>query len=104
MTLEERLLEAAQRGLTHLSMHPVPSEDNKTIYWRCSATPSTGHRYVAAIELDPVSAMTKALSELPKAPRRTVPKSKDEITAAVTEPTPTDDPAPSLGDFAQWKL
>jgi hypothetical protein len=49
MTLEDLLREAAAKGLTHLSLHPVHSGDNKTVYWRATATPSTMHKYVHAM-------------------------------------------------------
>lgn len=83
MTLEEALLAAAAKGLTYLSLHPVHSEDNKTVYWRCSATPSTMHKYVSTQALNPVDAMLEVLKVLPKAPSRSKP-----VTAAVNPSHP----------------
>jgi hypothetical protein len=89
MALEDLLREAAARGLTHLSLHPVHSEDNKTVYWRCSATPSTMHKYVSTTTLDPVESVTAVLKAMPKAPKR----SAKELTVAVKEPPPAQNPA-----------
>lgn len=80
MTLEEALLAAATKGLTHLSLHPVFSEDRKTTYWRAVATPSTMHKYVSTQALNPVEAVLEVLKALPKAPARTKP-----VTAAVSD-------------------
>lgn len=80
MTLEEQLLAAANAGLTHLSLHPVFSEDRKTTYWRATATPSTMHKYVSTQSLSPVEAVSEVLKALPKAPARTKP-----VTAAVSD-------------------
>lgn len=88
MALEDLLRDAAKRGITHLSLHPTPSEDGKTIYWRAQATPSTGHKYVSCADLDPVVALAGVLHGLPKAPART-PSTKSAampITAAVIDP------------------
>lgn len=103
MTLEDLLREAAAKGLTHLSLHPVPSDDGKTTYWRASATPSTQHKYVQAATLDPAEAVRVVLEALPRAPRRATPKSKfdkenpplsemaqREVTAAVNPGDPVD--------------
>jgi len=70
MALEDLLREAAAKGLTHLSLHPVHSEDTKTVYWRCTATPSTMHKYVHVTTLDPVEAVEQAIKALPRAGRR----------------------------------
>lgn len=100
MTLEDLLREAAAKGLTHLSLHPVPSEDGKSTYWRASATPSTQHKYVQAATHDPAEAVRIVLEALPRAPRRSAPKprfdkenpplsemaQRDAVTAAVKEP------------------
>jgi hypothetical protein len=72
--LETLLADAAKRGLTHLSLHPVPSADNKTVYWCARATPSTGHHYVSAERLDPCEALAQALHDLPRAPKRAAKK------------------------------
>lgn len=88
MTLEEKLHEAAKRGLTHLALYPVPSVDQKTIYWTATAAPSTQHHYVRSTQLDPVAALHQVLDELPKAKNRA--KKSDAITAAVTEPQQED--------------
>lgn len=96
MTLEEALLAAANKGLTHLSLHPVFSEDRKTTYWRATATPSTMHKYVSTQGLNPVEAVLEVLKALPKAPTRHAPNpnpnlrgSGDLVTAAV-KPQPVD--------------
>lgn len=75
MTLEEALRDAARKGITHLTLYPVPSADNKTTYWCARATPSTGHSYVQTNSLDPVEAVIEVLKALPGAKRR--------VTAAV---------------------
>ena len=71
MNLEQALREAAIRGLTHVTLYPVQSEDGKTTYWYARATPSTGHSYVQTQGVDPVDVMTKVLEALPRAPKRT---------------------------------
>lgn len=91
MGLEEIIREAAKKGLTHLSLHPVHSEDNKTVYWRCTATPSTMHKYVHVTELDPVAAISAVLKAMPKAASRAkpaagAPEPKREVTATVNDP------------------
>lgn len=87
MTLEEQLLAAANAGLTHLSLHPVFSEDRKKTYWRATATPSTMHKYVSTQALNPVEAVAEVLKALPKAPKRAA-----KVTAAVTHPMDLDPP------------
>jgi hypothetical protein len=69
-------------GLTHLSLHPVHSVDGKTVYWRCTATPSTMHKYVHVTTNDPVEAVSQVLKAMPKAPKRKA------VTATVTDPEP----------------
>lgn len=91
MTLEEALLAAANRGLTHLSLHPVFSEDRKTTYWRATATPSTMHKYVSTQSLDPAEAILEVLKALPKAPAR------GKVTAAVNHPMDLDQRAEDQG-------
>jgi hypothetical protein len=81
-TLEEALKLAAERGLTHLTLYPVPSADNKITYWHAKATPSTGHNYVQITTTDPVDAVVQVLQALPRAPKRAAAK----ITATVNEP------------------
>jgi hypothetical protein len=71
MALEEALLEAASKGLTHLTLYPVASNDGKTIYWHARATPSTGHSYVQTATLDPVESLAQVLQALPRASKRT---------------------------------
>lgn len=90
MALEDLIREAAAKGLTHLSLHPVHSEDRKTTYWRCTATPSTMHKYVHVTTTDPVEAILTVLASLPKAGRRKVPTmgktpATEEFTAAVSD-------------------
>ncbi len=75
-TLEEALKLACQKGMTHLTLYPVPSADNKTTYWNARATPSTGHSYVQIATLDPVDAVLQVLKALPSAKKR--------VTAKVT--------------------
>jgi hypothetical protein len=70
VTLEELIRQACDKGITHLSLAPTPSEDGKKVYWRAQATPSTAHKYIAVNHTDPVEAMTQVLANLPKAPRR----------------------------------
>jgi len=76
-TLEDLLMQAADKGLTHLSLWPVPSQDGKKVYWRAQATPSTGHSYITTTSKLPHDAMAAVLLALPKAPKR-------KVTAAVT--------------------
>jgi hypothetical protein len=80
--LEDLIREATKRGLTHLSLHPVHSEDNKTVYWRCTATPSTMHKYVHVTTNDPVEAIEQVLKALPKAPARKDPEPKLVLSLA----------------------
>lgn len=93
MTLEEQLLAAANAGLTHLSLHPVFSEDRRTTYWRATATPSTMHKYVSTQSLSPVEAVSEVLKALPKAPKRAA----KDVTAAVTHPMDLDRAAEEQG-------
>lgn len=96
-TLDEALKLACQKGMTHLTIYPIPSADNKTIYWCARATPSTGHSYVQVATLDPVEAVMEVLKALPSAKRRAA-ISKDRgstyearhtpVTAPVTETPP----------------
>ena len=91
MKLEEALREAAAKGLTHLTIWPVHSEDRKKIYWYARATPSSAHSYVQTCAIDPAEALLQVLKALPKA-------RKTRLTAAVIEPTP-DLEVPGLGDY-----
>lgn len=105
MTLEELIREAAARGLTHMTLYPVASEDRKATYWRASATPSTGHKYIATTSRDPVEAMAEVLKALPKAPKRSPPKRGDaqlDVTATVTEPINMDESAERLEEIDKW--
>jgi hypothetical protein len=100
MSIDEALREAAAKGLTHLSLWPVPSADGKTTYWNARATPSTGHQYVSAARVDPAEAVNDVLVNLPKAKKR--------VTAAVTEPSDLSGLPPGkdgldLLDPEQWK-
>jgi len=70
VTLEELLKEACTKGMVHLTLYPVHSQDQKTIYWCARATPSTGHSYVQTQTLDPIEAVIQTLKALPKAPKR----------------------------------
>lgn len=88
MTLEDRIKEAAAKGLTHLTLWPVFSTDGKTTYWCVRATPSTQHRYVQATNLDPVAALDEALRELPRASRRSKQDPIGAVTAAVISDNP----------------
>ena len=102
MTLEALLKEACAKGMTHLTVYPVPSQDNKTLYWCARATPSTGHSYVQTQTLDPVEAVMEVLKALPKAPKRTKAvdskpsKEPDLVTA------PVNHPEPQPGDMSAW--
>jgi hypothetical protein len=95
MALEDLLREAAAKGLTHLSIHPVPSEDGKKVYWRATATPSTGHQYVQAANQDLIVALELVLKSLPRATRRRAEKISEpqmEVTATVkSEPEPQEE-------------
>lgn len=91
MTLEELLIGAAAKGLTHLTLYPVESGDRKTTYWLARATPSTGHQYVSVVGIDPVKALTEVLEGLPRAKKRQ--KNPDpnlygsmDVTATVKRP------------------
>lgn len=99
MTLEERIKEACDKGLTHLTVWPVPSVDGKHTYWAARATPSTGHAYVSTQSKFAVDAIAEVLAQLPKAKSRQAPlprfdtvnpplseMAQREVTAAVTEP------------------
>lgn len=96
MTLEEILREAATKGLTHLTLYPTFSDDRKTTHWCARATPSTGHQYISASDIDPIKVLTTVLVNLPRAKKRTDAKidqnrgstypAQNEITATVTEP------------------
>ena len=93
-TLEELLRAAAARGLTHLTLYPVDSNDGKRSYWHARATPSTAHGYVQMTDEDPVKAVTRVLEALPSAKRRNLSKHTEpqmEVTAAVTKPADTDE-------------
>lgn len=85
MALEDLIHEAAAKGMTHLTIWPVPSEDGKKTYWSARATPSTMHSYVQAAHHDPVTALELVLKGLPRAPKRAPRK----ITATVTAEPPS---------------
>lgn len=70
MSIEDTLRAAAAKGMTHLTLYPVQSDDGKTTYWHARATPSTGHSYVQTTSRDPVEAVEQVLLALPKAPKR----------------------------------
>lgn len=82
-TLDDLLHEACARGLTCLSLYPVPSDDRKTTYWHATANPSTAHKIVAATTTDPVTALHEVLLLMPKAPLR---KGKAEPVGTVDTP------------------
>ena len=90
MTLEEQLHAAVAKGLTHLTLYPVASEDKKTTYWHAKATPSSGHAYVQITTTDPAQALMQVLLALPKAARRVIKKSGPtcEVTATVSDAMP----------------
>lgn len=87
MTLEEQLREAVAKGLTHLTLYPTPSDDGKKLYWRATATPSTGHKYVTTTSMDPIEAIGEVLKALPKAPKR-APAGKVTATVIVGDHDP----------------
>lgn len=93
-SLEDLIRQCAANGCTHLTVYPVHSADNKTVYWHARATPSTQHRYVHEIDTDIVAAITKVITLMPKAPKR-APSKKGmlDLTAAVTEPPLVSDAA-----------
>ena len=86
--LEEALVTAAAKGLTHFSIWPVNSHDSKKTYWRAQAAPSTGHSYVSVTDVDPIKAMVLTLQALPAARKRRAPSAQKEmdVTATVAEP------------------
>lgn len=92
MTLDEALHGAAAKGLTHLSLWPVHSTDRKTVYWKASATPSSGHSYVNSEDLDPVKAVLTVLENLPSARKR-------KVTATVKNREPDPEPAQPQGEL-----
>lgn len=96
------LRQACERGITHLTLAPTPSEDGKTIYWAARATPSTTHKYVACNDKDPIVALTGVLLGLPKAPKRSAPKEK--ITAPVTSPDVDANERDQLDPACDWML
>lgn len=87
MALEDLIEQAAAKGLTHLTLYPVQSEDGKKTYWAARATPSTMHSYVQTEATDPVKALTAVLESLPAAKKR-------KVTATVSEPTREATPEP----------
>lgn len=82
--MEELLKAAADRGMTHFTLYPTPSQDSKKIYWCARATPSTQHGFVQVVDQDPVKAASAVLEHLPKAKLRAAKK----VTVAVSEPEP----------------
>lgn len=88
MTLEEQLREAVEKGITHLTLYPTPSADGKKLYWRATATPSTGHKYISVTVADPVEALHEVLKALPKAPKRAPPGGKVTATVIVGDHMP----------------
>ena len=98
-TLAELIREKAARGMTHLTLYPVPSVDGKQTYWCARCTPSTEHRYSQAAAADPITAITQALQEMANAPKRRdavptmgkTPQTEDFVTAPVTPEPPADD-------------
>lgn len=96
MTLEEAITEAAARGLTHLSLAAVPSNDRKTTYWSAVASPSTAHRHVSATSKDPIQAVMEVLADLPKARRNTKSKSGGLTATVIAEAAEAPD--------AEWLL
>jgi hypothetical protein len=102
-TLEEALTEAAQRGLTHLTLYPTWSNDGKTIYWNARATPSTGHQYVSAAHSDPVEAVRVVLTDLPRAKKRvTATVTAEQLLREFGNSEVISEPEPSLSP-EQWK-
>lgn len=99
MTLEEALRAATSKGLASLTLYAEWSNDHKTTYWTCRATPSARHGYVGVEHaLDPIEAVMECLKALPGAKLREPTKKK--ITAAVTEaPAGDATPEPSLNDW-----
>ncbi len=86
--LETLLREACERGITHLTLYPVPSTDGKTAIWHARGTPSTMHKYVSAVDYDPIKALTAVLLGLPKAPKQRAPKKGEGRPAELDAPTP----------------
>jgi hypothetical protein len=94
MTIEELLRAAAAKGLTHLTLYPVESEDRKTTYWHARATPSSAHSYVQIATTDPVEAVVQVLKALPGAKKR--------VTATVNPDRQTTHPGAVLpGDLIE---
>lgn len=101
MTLEEQLRDAAAKGLTHLTLYPTPSADNKTTYWNARATPSTGHQYVMAAHLDPIEAVRTVLEELPRAKKR-APNPNPNLYGSGVTAAVTDAPLSPNGELETW--
>lgn len=111
MTLEEMIRTAAAKGITHLTLYPVQSADNKTTYWHARATPSTGHQYVHEICTDPVEALQAVLVAMPAAKKRrprfdsvNPPLSElpqREVTVAV-KPIDMDESSERLDEIDRW--
>ena len=99
-SLEELLRQAAAKGLTHLSLWPVPTVGGGDTYWKCRASPSTQHHYVDGESVnDPVPAVRDALERLPGARKR-----QPKVTATVTEPIDMDESAERLTRLADlWE-
>lgn len=98
-SLEDLIRQCAANGCTHLTVYPVHSADNKTVYWHARATPSTQHRYVHEIDTDIVAAITKVITLMPKAPKR-APSKKGmlDLTATVT---PSEEPPIDMDESAE---
>lgn len=65
-SIEELLVDCASKGMTHLTVYPVHSEDRKTLYWHAKASPSTDRTGSASSGTDIVAVVTEALTEMPK--------------------------------------
>jgi hypothetical protein len=78
IALQDRLLDAAAKGLTHLSVWPTHSTDGKTTYWTCRATPSNEFSYVEATHTSIDIAIMDCLIAMKAAKKR-----KKEVTATV---------------------
>lgn len=103
MGIEDALREAAAKGMTHVTLWPVPSQDGKSTYWHARATPSTGHHYVSAAETDPAKALMQVLEELPRAKKRTAAKVTAAAVTAIENYKPDDvaDETPMDGKLVQ---
>lgn len=76
-TLEDRLRQAASKGLTHVSLWTVWTENKKQVFWAASAVGSGGQGYLRVEHTDPIQALTAVLDHLPRAKGVTAGKKRE---------------------------